>query len=176
MKTLKTLSLALVLGSLAISSPALAKKTDYMQRKDMYQQKYSQDSQRGNSHNLRSNDRDQARQHYQQRETYQRVDNRFDDQRRARIRAYLKESHPKSHCPPGLAKKHNKCTPVGHTVRYQIGHPLPSYYRPLPQMLRVEMGAPPPGTFYAMVDNDVLLVTEATKKILDAVTLLSAME
>lgn len=79
-------------------------------------------------------------------------------------------------CPPGLAKKHNGCLPPGHAKQYVIGQPLPAgvTWWPVPSDVLMTLPPAPYGAQYVWVDRDVLLVTEATKKVLDAVVLLSA--
>ncbi|MGE4351249.1 MAG: hypothetical protein AB7E52_03570 [Bdellovibrionales bacterium] len=152
--------LTLMMGSLALASPALAKKPDHEMRKEMYERSYEE---------YRGPETHRDRQPQMPQRTIAR---RFSDHDRSYIQAYQMKAYGK-HCPPGQAKK-GRCYSSKES-RYVIGGVLPPTYRAVPDALRVEMGAPPPGTFYAMVDSDVLLVTEATKKILDAVTLLSAM-
>lgn len=114
----------------------------------------------------RHHDRDRDRENNEHR-------HHFNDQRRGDIHAFLLEDYHRR-CPPGLAKKHNGCRPPGQAKKYTIGGLIPSGYHHLPEALIVRIGPPPPGAYYAMVDNDVLLVSEASKKIIDAVTLLSA--
>lgn len=162
MSKLRRFSLALVLGLLSLSSPAMAKKSDHNKHQDVYAEQYEQKDRHGSHEESRGDDRS-------------RIEFRFEDERRDHIRGYLRESY-RPHCPRGLAKKHNGCLPPGQAKHYAVGGHLPHTYQPVPQELLVRIGPPPSGTFYAMVDSDVLLVTEATKKILDAVTLLSAME
>ena len=74
---------------------------------------------------------------------------------------------PKS-CPPGLAKKNNGCLPPGQAKkRYQVGQPLPSGVTFVP----VTVGSlpdPRPGEIYVEVDGDLLLMVEATRKVLEA--------
>lgn len=97
------------------------------------------------------------------------------DDDRVYIREYIgREYH--EHCPPGLAKKHNGCLPPGHAKRYVIGRPLAGtvIYEDVPQPLLVHLQPVPVGYRYVMVDTDVLLISEASKKVIDAVTLLSA--
>ncbi len=157
MKTRSFLTIALVLGALVVVSPAQAKKTDhkhkessqYEERQASYDGAHDDD---GGNMNLR-----------------------FDDSRRDAIRGYLRE-YERPHCPPGLAKKHNGCLPPGQAKHYRVGGFLPPDHGYVSETLLAHLGPPPAGTFYAVVDKDVLLVTEATKKILDAVTLLSAMQ
>lgn len=79
------------------------------------------------------------------------------------------------HCPPGLAKKHNGCRPPGHTHRYVIGQPYYGPYWEVPHDVIVTLPYPPRGSRYIWVDRDILLVSEATKKVLDAVVILSGL-
>lgn len=79
-------------------------------------------------------------------------------------------------CPPGLAKKHNGCIPPGHQARYRPGVILEDdveWHEPPVEIIE-HLRPAPLHTRYVMVDQNVLLVSEATKKILDAVVLLSA--
>lgn len=79
------------------------------------------------------------------------------------------------HCPPGLAKKRNGCLPPGQAKKYVIGQRLPDdvVWVPIPDDLRVHLKPLPVGYQYVQVDKDILLIGEATKKIIDAVTLMS---
>lgn len=95
---------------------------------------------------------------------------------RSRIRNYIYEDY-RDHCPPGLAKKHNGCMPPGqYKKRYVVGRPLPSYvvYEPVPEYVLYDLEPVPVGYQYVRVDRDVLLINMASKKVIDAVTLLSA--
>lgn len=80
------------------------------------------------------------------------------------------------HCPPGLAKKNNGCLPPGQAKKYVVGSVLPSdvIVLPLPDGLLKLLNPTPRGYQYVQVDKDVLLISEAGKKVIDAVTLLSA--
>jgi hypothetical protein len=102
---------------------------------------------------------------------------RIDSSDRVVIQTYLADSYGKK-CPPGLAKKRNGCLPPGQAKKYYPGDVLPSHvkWKPVPQALFVQLRPPPHGASYVMVDRDVFLITEATRKILDAVTLLSAVQ
>lgn len=82
------------------------------------------------------------------------------------------------HCPPGLAKKHNGCLPPGQTKKYAPGMVVEPdvIWHPIPSELLHRLRPPPHGALYVQVDQNVLLVTEATRKVLDAVTLLSAIK
>ena len=90
------------------------------------------------------------------------------------IRDYLRTDSQRF-CPPGLAKKNNGCLPPGQAKKYKVGQPLPPDLEVfnLPSAL-VEQLRPPRGHYYAHVDNDVVLISAATKHVVDAVTLLSA--
>ena len=156
MNTLRLSSFLIVLCALLASSPAMAKKKDHAP-----------------AHEKRTEITWQDRRHDEARRDY-----RFRDEDREHTRTYMRaymRDHAHPFCPPGLAKKHNGCLPPGLSRRYVIGGYLPHDYEPVPQELYGVLAPPPRGTFYVMVDRDVLLATEGTKKILDAITLFSAM-
>lgn len=80
-------------------------------------------------------------------------------------------------CPPGLAKKRNGCLPPGQAKKlYVIGEPLEVSWYPVPDVLLHQLYPVPVGYRYVMVDKDVLLIGEASKKVIDAITLLSAVD
>lgn len=91
------------------------------------------------------------------------------------IRSFIGQDYQRK-CPPGLAKKNNGCLPPGQAKKYQIGGVLPEglQYSKLPRGLRDLLSPAPSGYQYVQVDKDVLLISEAGKKVIDAVTLLSA--
>lgn len=92
------------------------------------------------------------------------------------LRRYLHDDYVRN-CPPGLAKKNNGCLPPGQAKkRYIIGYPLPHdvVWVPVPLDIRRHLSPIPAGYQYVQVDKDVLLVAEASKMVIDAVTLLSA--
>lgn len=98
------------------------------------------------------------------------------DSNRVVIKEYISHNYH-SNCPPGLAKKHNGCLPPGQAKKlYRVGYTLPStvVWEPVPQSLLVRLDPVPMGYQYVMVDRDVLLVSEASHKVIDAITLLSA--
>lgn len=97
------------------------------------------------------------------------------DHDRSTLLNYLESRH---HCPPGLAKKNNGCLPPGQAKKYMRGMVVEPgiQWIPLPHDVVVRLTPPPPGALYVQVDQNVLLVTEATRKVLDAVTLLSAVK
>lgn len=85
------------------------------------------------------------------------------------------ERYQTAHCPPGLAKKNPPCIPPGQAKKYRVGYPLTVPYASVPAYMLEELPHPRHGTRYVMVDRDVLLISEATKKVLDAVVIASAM-
>lgn len=99
---------------------------------------------------------------------------RIGDDDRDVIVKYLGDDHHR-HCPPGLAKKNTGCLPPGIAKKYAIGQRLPDdiIWHPVSDDLR-KLLKPVPGYQYVQVDKDILLVGEATKKVIDAVTLISA--
>ena len=81
-------------------------------------------------------------------------------------------------CPPGLVETRTGCLPRGQAKkRYAIGRPLPDtvIIETLPYDLMRQLPPPPHGYIYRRVDGDVLLIAEATKKVIDAVVLFSAL-
>ena len=85
--------------------------------------------------------------------------------------------HYRRHCPPGLAKKTPACIPPGQAKKYSIGQPLPRWvdYWPVPGDVLARLPAAPHGAQYVWVDRDILLISEATKKVLDAAVILSGL-
>ena len=63
-------------------------------------------------------------------------------------------------CPPGLAKKNNGCLPPGQAKKLAVGQPLPygAVYT-IPRHVRADLPPPPPGYRYAVVQNQVVLVS-----------------
>lgn len=94
---------------------------------------------------------------------------------RRTIERYIATDY-RRHCPPGLAKKNNGCLPPGQAKKYSVGRNLPGdlKYSPIDRALRDLLSPPPRGYEYVKVDKDILLIGEATKKVIDAVTLYSA--
>lgn len=99
---------------------------------------------------------------------------RFEDNQRVVIRQYLVREYAPN-CPPGLAKKHNGCLPPGIAKKhYVVGQPLRGGWVPVAPDLMMVLEPAPMGYQYVQVDKDVLLISEASHKVIDAVTLLSA--
>src|SRR3546814_7826153 len=49
----------------------------------------------------------------------------FHDNDRMAVRDYYADLGHRGRCPPGLAKKHDRCMPPGQAKRWEIGRPLP---------------------------------------------------
>lgn len=70
------------------------------------------------------------------------------------------DRHGRRGCPPGLAKKHNGCLPPGQAKKLAIGHSLPpGAVYVVPQRVRATLPPPPRGHRYAVVNNQVVLVS-----------------
>jgi Ni/Co efflux regulator RcnB len=102
----------------------------------------------------------------------ERVEFRFHDRQRELAREYYKrEYHDRGRCPPGLARKHNRCEPPRHRGKWERGKPLPRdvAYRPVPHDLEVRMGPPPRGYRYVDVAGDILMIAVGTAVVVDAI-------
>jgi hypothetical protein len=95
----------------------------------------------------------------------------FADKHRTHVREYYVKSHRRGHCPPGLAKRHNGCTPPGHARKWQIGRQLPRdvMFYDLPPRLVQEIGPPPPNYRYVRVATDILLIAIGSGTVFDAI-------
>jgi Ni/Co efflux regulator RcnB len=100
---------------------------------------------------------------------------RIGDWDRNEIHDFIADDYRRN-CPPGLAKKHNGCMPPGQAKKWRVGYPLPDdvVFIPINDDLLGRLSPLPRGYRYVQVDKDILLIGEATKKVIDAVTLLSA--
>ena len=95
----------------------------------------------------------------------------FGDAQQQAYRDYLRQSSQSGRCPPGLAKKQNGCLPPGQAKRWAMGQALPPGIdlARLPEELRRRLGLPPPGYEYGRVDDDVVLIEIATRKVVEAI-------
>ena len=77
-------------------------------------------------------------------------------------------------CPPGLAKKNNGCLPPGQAKkRYQVGQPVPADVE-IVFVPRGDLPEPREGYVYGRVDGDLLLIAEATRRVIEAVVAVDA--
>jgi Ni/Co efflux regulator RcnB len=95
----------------------------------------------------------------------------FEERQQVMVREYYVEHYRGRRCPPGLAKKHNGCTPPGHERKWQVGRPLPRevVYYDVPKPLVVQIGPPPVGHRYVRVAGDILLIAVGTGMVVDAI-------
>lgn len=85
--------------------------------------------------------------------------------------------HYSRNCPPGLAKKNPPCVPPGQAKKYGAGAILPEgAFVPVPGDIVARLAPPPRHARYVRVDRDVYLITEGTRKVLEAIELFSAVE
>ena len=74
------------------------------------------------------------------------------------------DDHRNAGCPPGLAKKHNGCLPPGQARKRHgvvVGQSLPpGAVYVIPQRVRTQLPPPPPGHRYAIINNQVVLVSQ----------------
>ncbi|HYD17094.1 MAG TPA: hypothetical protein VEF76_01280 [Patescibacteria group bacterium] len=81
----------------------------------------------------------------------------------------------KKHCPPGLAKKNPPCIPPGQAKKYGVGQRLPEgAYQPVPVYIVEQLTPPPDYARYVRVDQNVYLIAEGSRKIIEAFELFSA--
>lgn len=95
----------------------------------------------------------------------------FRDEQRESAFRYFGATQAKGNCPPGLAKKHNRCLPPGQAKKWAKGQPLAStvLQYPLPHEVVVKIGIPPSGYKYVRVANDILMVAVGTMVVVDAI-------
>jgi Ni/Co efflux regulator RcnB len=140
--------------------------------KNKKHREYEKHEKHRSSHN--EEHREHERGHHGEDDDYVSVEIRFGDSDRGVIHRYLSD-HYRPYCPPGLAKKRNGCRSPGHTKRYFIGRPIArEIWQPVPYDLFAKLRPAPAGHRYVMVDRDVLLISEASHNVIDAITLLSA--
>lgn len=84
---------------------------------------------------------------------------------------YAQGGYHRGHCPPGLAKKHNGCIPLGQAKKWRRGYPLPQgvIFHDLSPRMVIELGIPPAGHCYVRVAQDILLITIGTGLVIGAV-------
>lgn len=95
----------------------------------------------------------------------------FQDRQREAVARYYGGLQAKGRCPPGLAKKNNGCMPPGQAKKWSRGQPLPASLTryPVPRDVISQIGLPPQGYEYVRVANDLLLVAQGTRMVVDAI-------
>lgn len=104
--------------------------------------------------------------HHTTREVY------FDDDDRAVIRGYI--SRHRYFCPFGTVPHPDGCAePPANVVFYRPGEVLPQTvtYTELPSYVVANLAPPPPGAIYVRAGDDVYLMSERDRTILDAINL-----
>jgi Ni/Co efflux regulator RcnB len=90
------------------------------------------------------------------------------DRDRDAVRTYYRNEYVAGRCPPGLAKKDNGCMPPGQVNRsWVVGQSLPPevVYYPMPREIYTQLTPPPYGYEYVRVDDNVMLISTATRLI-----------
>ena len=147
---MKNCILALVIAlALAVSSPALADKPSWAGSKA-----------KGGKHGQKNSKSSNVN-----------VTVHFGNQQRTVIRNYYTELYRSGHCPPGLAKKNNRCMPPGQAKKWRVGRQLPRgvIFHDLPSALVVQLGPPPAGYRFVRVASDILLIAAGTGMVMDAI-------
>ena len=87
------------------------------------------------------------------------------------IHEYYSDQFRQGRCPPGLAKKGNRCMPPGHAKKWSKGRPLPREVicYDLPPSILVQLGPPPSRHRFVRVAQDILLIAIGTGMVIDAV-------
>jgi hypothetical protein len=87
------------------------------------------------------------------------------------VRDFYNEQMREGTCPIGFAKKEDGCEPPRHARTWEMGKPLPAnaIRFDLPPALVTKLGKPPSGHRYVRVVADVLLVSNRTKLVEDAI-------
>ncbi|MBB1474928.1 hypothetical protein ABHN84_03000 [Shewanella vesiculosa] len=95
----------------------------------------------------------------------------FSNDRQVIINNYYYTSRDAKHCPPGLAKKHNRCEPPGSVKQWRKGQALPAdvVYYDVPSALTVQLGRTPEGQKIVRVGTDLLLISVGTGMVIDAI-------
>lgn len=93
------------------------------------------------------------------------------ERHRANVRAWYASTYgPGKGCPPGVTKKSGACTTPA-AASWRIGEPLPrgALPRGLPRELLAQLPPQPPGTRYVQVAGDILLISNPSQMVVDAI-------
>lgn len=95
----------------------------------------------------------------------------FSEKHWSAVRDFYNEQMRAGHCPIGFAKKPDGCEAPAHARKWEVDEPLPSkaIRFDLPPALVAKLGKPPAGHRYVRVGPDILLVSNRTKLVTDAV-------
>ncbi|MHB1359650.1 MAG: RcnB family protein [Rhodocyclaceae bacterium] len=171
MKTLMKYALALAIGTMMATGPAMADKPAWAGADKGG--KHERADKRDDRHDdRRAEQRNDNRKPKRDNDRYSSGGSRhFEDRQHVVVREYYVEHYSSGRCPPGLAKKHNGCMPPGQAKKWQVGRPLARevIYYEVPQPLVVQIGLPPSGHRYVRVAGDILLIAIGTGMVVDAI-------
>ena len=162
LNALKKLPLCLLIGALTLQAvPAFA---DPHKDHDRREEQRDMDRDR---HDDRRDERFDRRD--EERRGPPRVGGYFVERERTTVYEYY--GQPRSKCPPGLAKKGERCMPPGQARKWKMGQPLPRDIRrrPVEVDVRVQLGTPPAGYEFVRVAGDILLIAVGTAMVIDAI-------
>lgn len=125
------------------------------------------------------NDRDDHDNGHHEKDKHHKRDERaeerasFHDEDRARVNRYYRHRIGYRSCPPGLAKKYNGCLPPGQHRNFARGEYIPANYviQPVPNALLLQMYPAPANTTYGMSDNNLYLISQLTRQVLDSMAI-----
>ena len=167
LNALKKLPLCLLIGALTLQAvPAFADPhKDHDRReeqRDMDRDRHD-DRRDGGPRDERFDHRDEERR------GPPRVGGYFVERERTTVYEYY--GQPRAKCPPGLAKKGERCMPPGQARKWKMGQPLPRDIRrrPVEVDVRVQLGTPPVGYEFVRVAGDILLIAVGTAMVIDAI-------
>jgi Ni/Co efflux regulator RcnB len=173
LKNLKRLPLCILIGAMSLHAlPALADHDDRGERHER-----RDDGRDDHRHDRREDARDERRddrheerreERFEERRGPPRVGGYFADHERVAVYEYY--GRPRAHCPPGLAKRGDRCMPARARM-WQMGRPLPRgmVYQPVEAEVSVQLGAPPAGHQFVRVAGDILLIAVGTAMVVDAI-------
>jgi len=159
------LTLALIFAGICSTSPALAKNNRKGGDKKEQHQKQERVSERHEDNRVSDHGKSYERNAHDPRQS-----GHFSEQKQMFIHEYYSGQFRKGHCPPGLAKKGNRCIPYGHAKKWSKGHRLPRevIFYDLPPTILVQLGPPPPRHRFVRVAQDILLIAVGTGMVVDA--------
>ncbi|MBA3013200.1 MAG: RcnB family protein [Proteobacteria bacterium] len=159
------LTLALIFTGICSTNTALAGKSAEGGGKKG--QHHKQEKMSGNHKDNRNSDHGKS---YEKNKHSPQRGGHFSEQKQMFIHNYYSGQFRKGHCPPGLAKKGNRCIPPGHAKKWSKGRRLPTevVFYELPPTILVQLGPPPPLHRFVRVAQDILLIAVGTGMVVDA--------
>jgi Ni/Co efflux regulator RcnB len=95
----------------------------------------------------------------------------FGDRHWTVVREFYNEQMRAGTCPIGFVRQEEGCKPPRHARNWDIGKPLPpnAIRFDLPPALVSKLGKPPSGHRYVRVAEDILLVSNRSKLVVDGI-------